>query len=176
MTAANTLDSGTKEIQVQGDASVAAVPAFACRARRANHHGLGHSRICQGIGKRPVIMGGPVGVGALDIERFSAEGAVSRLVYLGMGAGVAAGALPILVKVMLLVLHHANRSIGIRLSLRIDIDQRVIILIGEGTARGQQVRQDTTVAVQRPVPSAIFGVFESAAADLDGSVSGPIFP
>ena len=71
--------------------------------------------------------------------------------------------------------HCVNGFIAIRLSLRIDIEQ-LIILIGEGIARGQQLRQGSAVAVQCPVPSAIFGVLESAAADPDGSVSGPIFP
>ena len=173
MTALNSLDNKVPAVQVQGDASVAAVPAFAFLGKRAKNCGLGHSRISQSIGNRPVIMGGPVGVGASDIEPFSAEGADSLLVYLVMGAKVAAGALPFLK--FMLVLHHINRSIDIRLPL-IDIDQRVILLIGEGIARGQQLRQGSAVAVQCPVPSAIFGVLESAAADLDGSVSGPIFP
>ena len=92
-----------------------------------------------------------------------------------VGTGVAAGANAVLIKAFVGMRHHINRSIGIRLSLRIDIEQ-LIILIGEGIARGQQVRQGSAVAVQCPVPPAIFGALESAAADLDGSVSGPIFP
>ena len=175
MTALNALDNKVPAVQVQGDTSVAAVPAFAFLGKRAKNCGLGHSRICQSIGNRPVIMGGPVGIGASDIEPFSAEGAFSLLVYLGMGAGVAAVAhavRPIFVGMR----HHINRSIVFRLPGPIDMEQRVILLIGEGTARGQQVRQSTAVAVQRPVPSAICGVPEFAAADLDGSVSALTFP
>ena len=93
-----------------------------------------------------------------------------------VGTGVAAGANAVLIKAFVGMRHHINRSIGIRHPGPIDIEQRVIILIGEGTARGQQLRQGTGVAVQRPVPSAICGVLEFAAADLDGSVSALTFP
>ena len=141
MTALNALDNKVPAVQVQGDASVAAVPAFAFLGKRAKNCGLGHIRISQSSGNRPVIMGGPVGVGASDIELFSAEGAFSPLVYLVMGTGVAAVAHAVLIKVFVGMLHHANRSIGFRHLDIIDIEQRVIILIGEGIARGQHTRQ-----------------------------------
>ena len=142
MTAANTLDNGAKAIQVQGDASVAAVPAFAFLAKRANNHGLGHSSISQSIGKRPVIMGGPVGVGALDIEPFSAEGAESLLVYLVMGAGVAAVAHAVLIKVFVGMRHRVDGFIVFRHIYIVGFQKIAAVrLVGKGCVGSQHTRQ-----------------------------------
>ena len=167
---------------IQGGGQVGGV---ADTVRSLHHDGHGQAAVIAGVNAaifRYVLVGAGIAAdGALavfimvvgaDLAAQIAHAVRPVLV----GTGVAAGANAVLIKAFVGMRHHINRSMGIRHPGPIDIDQRVILLIGEGIARGQQLRQGSAVAVQCPVPSAIFGVLESAAADLDGSVSGPIFP
>ena len=139
-----------------------------------------HVRRCRrrgnGTGNVPVVGNAPVPCRHAGRHLIAAGGAHTVITHVLVVTVEAAGAgIRDIVQLMGRVLHHVNRSIVIRL-IPIGIDQPIIIYIGEGIARGQQVRQGSGVAEQCPDPSGTFGVLESAAADLDGSVSGPIFP
>ena len=168
---------------IQGGGQVGGVADITVRSLHPDGHG--QVAVITGVNAvmlRYVLVGagiaadGALAVLPLFVGTFVAAQIAHAVRPVLVGTGVAAGAHAVLIKAIVGMLHHANRSIGIRHPGPIDIEQRVILLIGEGIARGQQLRQGSAVAVQCPVPSAIFGVLESAAADLDGSVSGPIFP
>ena len=173
MTALNALDNKVPAVQIQGDASVAAVPAFAFLGKRAKNCGLGHSRISQSIGNRPVIMGGPVVVGASDIEPFSAEGAFSLLVYLVMGAGVAAVAHAVR-PIFMGMRHRVDGFIVTRLIYKIGIQKvAAVCVIGKGRAVYQHTRQGAAfvIIIKGTVSAEAFGVFKDTAADLDGAIA-----
>ena len=163
---------------IQGGGQVGGVADIAVRS--LHHDGHGQAADTAGVNAaiyRYVLVGAGIAAdGALAVfvtlvgANLAAQIAHAVRPML-MGADIAAVAHAVLIKAIVGMLHHINRSIVIRLLGPIDIEQRLIILIGEGTARGQQVRQGSAVAVQCPVPSAIFGVLESAAADLDGAIA-----